>query len=68
MRAPTSRAEALGGLEHVLTLALFGMEEYERGGPELVEAGRVEAIKQFRADLIALGCTEAELDAAGIKS
>jgi hypothetical protein len=68
MRAPTSRAEALTDLEHALTLALSGMDSPVDIGLPLAEHERVEAIEQFRSDLIALGCTAAELDAAGIKS
>jgi hypothetical protein len=42
-----------------MTLALVEIEK--------VGLSREVAIDQFRLDLLALGCTTAELDAAGIK-
>ncbi|HEY2088547.1 MAG TPA: hypothetical protein VGH54_21330 [Mycobacterium sp.] len=64
---PISRQEALADLEHALTLALQAMAINDCCADEDDPDWRGPAVAQFRADLAALGVTDDELDAAGIR-
>jgi hypothetical protein len=66
--AHEQRAIALADLEQVLALALQAMAENDCCADPDDPDWRGPAIEQFRADLISLGATPAELDAAGIKT
>lgn len=61
-----TRREALADIEQMLTLTLIAMAD--DGDPDgLDPITRNDAINHMRANLRALGVTDDELDAAGIK-
>jgi hypothetical protein len=68
IRDATARRDvALADLEQALTLALQAMADNDCcADPDDLD-WRGPAIEQFRADLRALGVTDAELDTAGIR-
>lgn len=65
---PDERRAALADLEQVMTLTLQAMAANSHCPDADDPDWRDPAVAQFRRDLIALGVTDAELDAAGISS